>query len=327
MKLGTHTSARGFSLLEVIVVLGVLGLLLQLLLPALLAGREAARELQCRNHLRQIGNALLLHHDAFERFPSGGWHFTWIGEPERGTDRRQPGSWAFNLLAYLDESDLRAMGRELTDDARELAIVERCRTALPVFHCPSRRGAERCPQTWNQYPLTSGGRMKRPLEWVAKSDYAANSGDTPDVEFDWRWSGPESLAAGDNAGFSWPDIDHFTGVIYGRSEVRSRQIRDGAAQTYLVGEKYVDPQHYATGKDFGDNENLYAGFNNDTCRSTWWTPRRDERGRERRQTFGSAHLTAWNALLCNGAVRPMSYAIEPRVHRDMGSRSSGSRVQ
>ncbi len=65
---------RGVTLVEVIVVLAVVGLLLALLVPAIQSSRNAARRIQCANHLRQLGLAIVNYHDAYSSLPlSDSW--------------------------------------------------------------------------------------------------------------------------------------------------------------------------------------------------------------------------------------------------------------
>ena len=96
----------GFTLVELLVVITIIGILIALLLPAVQAAREAARRMQCTNHLKQIGLAMLNHEQAHKQFPTGGWGWGWIGDPDRGFDHRQPGGWVYNILPYLEQDAL-----------------------------------------------------------------------------------------------------------------------------------------------------------------------------------------------------------------------------
>ena len=318
-------SRRALSLVEVLVTFTILGLMVQLMLPAVAAARESARRLVCSQKLRRLAAATRLHVEAKHHFPSGGWHFTWVGEPERGTGKQQPGGWAYNLLDYLDGAELRRLGQGVTDPfARAAAIRQRCTTPLAEFICPSRRSVKPYPHEWNRQPFTQGGPLAIPLEHAAKTDYAANVGDSPLTEFDWRWQGPTSLTEGDNRRFAWPSSAGFTGVIYGRSWVRPTDIRDGESKTYLIGEKFMDAGKYETGNDWGDNENLFTGFNNDSCRSTLGPPIPDLDGKDHRNQFGSAHVGAWLAARCDGSVHAMSFEVDLATHRRLGNIRDGS---
>jgi prepilin-type N-terminal cleavage/methylation domain-containing protein/prepilin-type processing-associated H-X9-DG protein len=302
----------GFTLIELLVVVAIIGILIALSLPAVQKVRESAARVQCANNLHQIGVAMHSHLFSFKRFPCGGWGWFWTGDPDRGTDHRQPGGWAYNLLPHLEQSSLHDLGAGQPPAQKMAAAAQRIAMPLPVFNCPSRRTGGPYP---NYYGFTYFDAA--PVSELARGDYAANAGDQNVDEF---FAGPPSLAAGDDPSYPWPDTTYLTGVIFQRSEINSGDITNGMSNTYLVGERYLNPDSYYTGVDVADNEGVYAGFDNDVCRDTASPPMRDQPGYADARRFGSAHFEGLNMLYCDGSVRYITFAVDPEVHRRAGNR-------
>jgi prepilin-type processing-associated H-X9-DG protein len=125
-----------------------------------------------------------------------------------------------------------------------------------------------------------------------------------------------------------------TGIVFQRSEVRPSDITDGMSCTIFAGEKFLPTNHYTDGRDAGDNESMYAGFDDDSCRnaSSAYPPVEDYAvGDEVVESpnhtgFGSAHGSGCNFVFCDGSVHTISYTIDPTTYDCLGSRRDGNPI-
>lgn len=99
-----RTAERGFTLVEILVVIAIIGILIALLLPAVQAAREAARRAQCSSHLKQIGIALHNYHDSHKCFPP--FLINRSGNPSRIADVDKGANWLVFLLPYVEQQTL-----------------------------------------------------------------------------------------------------------------------------------------------------------------------------------------------------------------------------
>jgi prepilin-type N-terminal cleavage/methylation domain-containing protein/prepilin-type processing-associated H-X9-DG protein len=304
----------GFTLLELLVCIAIIGILMALILPAVQTARSSARRTQCRNNLRQLGLATHNFESTHGFYPSNGWGFLWIGDPDRGVGQRQPGGWIYQLLPYIEAENLAQVGREEDAAAKAVSLGGLCRQTLSVMDCPSRPG----PEVSALNLLLVFHNAEVPTQ-VAKTDYAICEGDfitnTP--------GGPSTLEEGDDPAYPWTDCSEATGVSFLRSRVRVAHVPDGTSQTYLIGEKYVSHQSYNNGSDDGHDQPMYSGVDLDLNRWTISNPLPDGFSVQYRR-FGSAHSGGCHFVMCDGSVRQVNYLVDRDLHRHLGNRKDGT---
>lgn len=344
-KYPRRCNTRAFTLVELLVVIAIIGILVGLLLPAIQASRESARKTQCKNNLRQMGGGFLNHESAQQFLPSSGWGYKWVGDPDGGFGATQPGGWAYSILPYMEEQALFDAGNRLSeletlydfDDSNNPAENHYLRlvtTVVPFFNCPTKRVAMLYPMDpihkllANNAPGCSSATDCR----VARGDYLVNSGNTDAGD-----------VAGPTMSFSKPlyprrlPLQRQNGISYARSEVRFKDITDGASKTIMVGEKYQNPNFYETGYDHFDNQCVYSGHDSDNngytgdetgtpIVATALMPRRDQQGASLPHRFGSAHVEGLHIAYCDGSVHFVEFGVSGRIWYTLGGRDDADKM-
>jgi prepilin-type N-terminal cleavage/methylation domain-containing protein/prepilin-type processing-associated H-X9-DG protein len=335
-----NSKKTGFTLVELLVVITIIAILIALLLPAVQVAREAARKIQCGNNLKQLALGALDHESANKCLPTGGWGLAWVGDPDRGFGKKQPGGWIYSVTPYIELEVLHDLGIGSTTQASGSASIVRCMgTPINGVICPSRRSAIPYPEILISSVYYKTGYITAP-GLVGKTDYVGNAGTTDQTSLDGTMpGGPGSLSDGDSyTNTQWNGVYHTadTGLIFTHSAIILADITDGTSNTYLIGEKYVNPDNYNDGNAHYDDSSWEAGADWDVIRwagvtssptNTMFLPRQDTPGDDAGGgCFGSAHATGANMALCDGSVQNVNYSIDVLVHWRLGNRSDGQPV-
>ena len=306
---------RGLTVLELVVVIAVAGIVVSLLLPAVQAAREAARQTQCRNNLRQLGLAIHNYHAVHRTVP-----LNYGVGPYDGGNRGA--SWLSRSLPFLDAAPLVARladGAPLADPRNTAAA----RTAVPGFLCPSDR---------------SGGRMgfrdNVPGVWGV-TNYKANAGSN------WQWGlfGRTVTAAGRFAG-EGDGLDRCTGLICRNGTERGREdasdddlppphpvrtrfadVRDGLSNTFAAGEAVPEWCRHTWWYWFNGTTATCAIPPNhfrepdlqEAMEGAWWS----------NYGFASRHPGGANFALADGGVRFLAETVDRPLYLALGSIQGG----
>lgn len=250
----TRHEKNGFTLVELLVVIAIIGILVALLLPAVQAAREAARRIQCTNHLKQIGLAALTFHNSRQALPVS-------------RVACHHGTWATELFPFIEDAAALALWGPVKSFHFQPPANKEHQVA--IYYCPSRRA----PQLSKPGQEVWRGSRDEP---GALSDYAGCMGDGISYRVNWdivNWVDEIKLGLADGTilhvhinsniecGGTIPDWDYPGSHP---NAVALKQITDGTSHTFLFGEKHVPTGKFgylwdpAGGALIGDNS-IYNG--------------------------------------------------------------------
>jgi prepilin-type N-terminal cleavage/methylation domain-containing protein len=179
------TRTRGFTLVELLVVIAIIAILAVLLLPALNAAREAARRNGCLNQIKGLGLGVLTLESGTQRFPTLS---TFNGQPQNfklgdtGADTSSTGggySWIVQILGQIEENILYDNVKKASDNfvkgPAHADVIQFGTTPIGFLRCPSYAGQTTCSDT-AVATFTVGNYVAMPGAILDGSDFVIETG-------------------------------------------------------------------------------------------------------------------------------------------------------
>lgn len=339
MQINLRRSQRqAFTLIEMLITIGIVALLVALIMPAIQNARESARRTQCRNNFKSLGLALHSYHDLCNRFPSGfvlntdGVYLGW--------------SWSVMLLPYLDASPVYSRF-DFRSGLQHAYASSNTHFRHWAYQCPSDCASDFLAHaaivTTNVVDEVVTVGMTDAREVFARSNYfgvagylqVSAGGINPDAN-----PSPASAKIHVNAGslgnrgtdpvpgHRYLDPKNFQGIFGQNSNVRIKDVEDGISNTVIVAERYT-PKDSSLGSI---GHGTWLGVPDCTtaaglAMSLGDTSVRLNSGyRSRAQTtgFGSSHTGGAHFLMGDGSSRFISEGINVELYRNLSTIADGN---
>ncbi len=294
-------SRGGFSLVELLSVVAIVGVLVALMLPAIQTARESSRRVHCLNNLRQLTLGAFNYQEQHQIFPPG-----YLTRFDADGGEIGPGwSWSAQMLGDLEQSPLFRMS-DFRSPVSAPSNSTVCLTSIHVMLCPA-------SQPGPDVPIVVRDQAGKVLvEGLGPSQYVGSAGtsvarDQPEpddgVFLRNRWIGPDHVLDG---------LSHT--LMIGE---RSRALSD-ATWTGVVpgGWLCTNPGHPT--RDCGPASAMVLGRTGPPDRKPAFNAS-DARVDE----FESQHSGGANFAICDGSGRFITQSINPRVFRAMATRAGG----
>jgi prepilin-type N-terminal cleavage/methylation domain-containing protein len=307
----------GFTLVELLVAIAIIGTLIALLLPAVQGAREAARRAQCVNNLKQIGLAVHNAYGVKKRFPNSRFACDYI-------------TWAAEIWPYLEAG---VITKQWLPNVNYYGQPEEVRKyQVASYLCPTRRGPTQISISGD---ANSTGGQNVP---GALGDYAANLGD-PTRGGEDSPGDPTDPNTFPNGVFVFSGVNDPTfncdtatnyATIQPRYKITMKDIRDGVSHTLMVGEKYVPSDAFGL-QNAGDN----SIYNPDYVKSVGRIGGPGYRlaappdgvgpsnNNKITRQFGSWHSGICPFVWCDAHVEPLQNSVDSLVLAYLCNRSDG----
>lgn len=291
----------GFTLLELLVVMAVIGMLVALLLPAVQSAREAARLTDCRVRLKQMSLAMHEYHDGFGAFPPGWISRKIAGKPANWCDSDNVATWApwtVLILPYLGERGLYD-AIDMNDQFPSWGSHATTSVNYPLWL--TRKEYYVCPSDFYRGDDNSNARADN------TKSYAAVSGGGPT---------PTCIASGNRWFFH-------NGIFSASTRTGFRHLKDGSSNVFLIGEsRYYKVTSWCSSakQQFGGMPFPVSAATN-AINSAADSPFGDF---DAPTTMGSWHAAeGCNFAFADGSVKFVSENIELGTYQSLGIKDDG----